>query len=121
MAAVRSVTNHGGLGERAISPCRTDRGAGRNGPRTTVSSSWLPLAGEVTKNVFHVMACNGHGLAQSHCLGALLADRIAGGELHDDLGAVWRARSRFAPSLLKAPTLRAVWAVDRIADRLNSR
>jgi hypothetical protein len=39
---------------------------------------------------------------------------------HDDLHAVWRARLRFAPALaLNAPTLRAIWAIDRLLDRLH--
>ena len=35
-AAVLLVTNHGGSGESAISPWASERGAGRNGPRTTL-------------------------------------------------------------------------------------
>ena len=38
VAAVVFVTNHGGTGDRLSSPCRIDRGAGRNGPVTTVRS-----------------------------------------------------------------------------------
>jgi hypothetical protein len=37
-AAVRLVTNHGGLGEMDFSPCSTERGDGRNGPLTAVRS-----------------------------------------------------------------------------------
>lgn len=40
--------------------------------------------------------------------------------MHEDLAAVWRKRSAFVPSpVFNAPVLRAVWAVDRLADRLN--
>lgn len=35
-ADVRLFKNHGGLGNRAGSPWRTERGNGRNGARTTV-------------------------------------------------------------------------------------
>jgi hypothetical protein len=38
VAAVRLVTNHGGLGVRLNSPVSTERGDGRNGPYTTVRS-----------------------------------------------------------------------------------
>lgn len=86
-----------------------------------MTPSLLPVAGEAAKNVFYAIGCNGHGLAQSPYLGTLLADRLAGERMHDDLAAVWRARPRFAPNLFSAPALNAAWAVDRIADRLHSR
>ena len=38
VAAVRLSTNHGGFGASVHSPCHSDRGAGRNGPVTTVRS-----------------------------------------------------------------------------------
>lgn len=85
-----------------------------------MTPSWLPVAGEGERNVFHVVGCNGHGLAQAPYLGTLLADRLAGDEPHDDLATVWRSKRRFAPSpLVNAPALRAAWAVDRISDRLS--
>ncbi|MFD9906705.1 NAD(P)/FAD-dependent oxidoreductase [Streptomyces sp. NPDC059063] len=87
-----------------------------------MTPSLLPVAGEAARNVFYAIGCNGHGLAQSPYLGTLLADRLAGGQAHDDLTAVWRARPRFAPMpVFSAPTLRAAWAVDRIADRFHRR
>ncbi|MGW7412679.1 NAD(P)/FAD-dependent oxidoreductase [Streptomyces sp. NPDC054863] len=86
-----------------------------------MTSSLLPVAGEATKNVFYAIGCNGHGLAQSPYLGTLLADRLAGDHMHEDLATVWRARPRFTPSVLSAPTLRAAWTADRIADRLHRR
>lgn len=86
-----------------------------------MTPSLLPVAGEATKNVFYAIGCNGHGLAQSPYLGTLLADRLAGSQMHEDLAAVWRPRPRFAMSLFSAPTLRAAWAVDRISDRIHRR
>src|SRR4051794_10494383 len=35
---VRLFTNHAGFGEMANSPCSSERGEGRNGPRATVLS-----------------------------------------------------------------------------------
>ncbi|RKT87312.1 Glycine/D-amino acid oxidase [Saccharopolyspora antimicrobica] len=85
-----------------------------------LTPSWLPVAGEATRNIFYAIGCNGHGLAQAPYLGTLLADRLAGEDLHEDLGAVWRTRPRFVSSpLITAPVLRAGWAVDRMADRLG--
>ncbi|MEV0264604.1 FAD-binding oxidoreductase [Streptomyces sp. NPDC050617] len=83
---------------------------------------WLPVAGEAARNVFYAAGYNGHGLAQAPYLGTLLADRLAGDAPHEDLGALWRARPRFAPTPVSSPlTLRAGWAVDRLADRLSKR
>jgi glycine/D-amino acid oxidase-like deaminating enzyme len=84
-----------------------------------MTPSWLPVAGEATPRVLYTIGCNGHGLAQAQYLGSLLADRLAGNVIHDDLRAVWRQRPRFAPSLVSAPALKAGWAIDRISDRLN--
>ncbi|MET9297131.1 FAD-binding oxidoreductase [Streptomyces sp. NPDC003077] len=86
-----------------------------------MTSSLLPVAGEATKNVYYAIGCNGHGLAQSPYLGTLLADRLAGDRTHEDLAAVWRARPRFAPSVLSAPTLHAAWTIDRLTDRFHRR
>ncbi|MEU7200908.1 FAD-dependent oxidoreductase [Streptomyces sp. NPDC045470] len=87
-----------------------------------MTPSWLPVAGEAAKNVFYAVGCNGHGLAQAPYLGTLLADRLADGGLHGDLGAVWRERPRFAPSpVANAPALRAAWALDRLSDRMGTR
>ncbi|MFI2238325.1 NAD(P)/FAD-dependent oxidoreductase [Streptomyces chrestomyceticus] len=87
-----------------------------------MTPSWLPVAGEAAKNVFYAIGCNGHGLAQAPYLGTLLADRLTGGGLHGDLGAVWRERPRFAPSpVANAPALRAAWALDRLSDRMGTR
>jgi glycine/D-amino acid oxidase-like deaminating enzyme len=85
-----------------------------------MTTSLLPIAGEATKNVFYAIGCNGHGLAQAPYLGTMLADRLVGDELHDDLRAVWRSRPRFAPApAFSAPALRTMWAFDRISDRLH--
>ncbi|MEW2316530.1 FAD-dependent oxidoreductase [Streptomyces bauhiniae] len=64
---------------------RTSLGHGRRvgehlfawGGWIALTPSWLPVAGEATKNVFYAVGCNGHGLAQAPYLGTLLADRIA--------------------------------------------
>ncbi|WP_405558487.1 NAD(P)/FAD-dependent oxidoreductase [Streptomyces sp. NBC_01171] len=86
-----------------------------------LTPSWLPVAGEATKNVFYATACNGHGLAQAPYLGTLLADRIVGDPLHEDLGAVWRQHPRFMTSpVTNSPVLRTAWAVDRLSERLGS-
>jgi glycine/D-amino acid oxidase-like deaminating enzyme len=87
-----------------------------------MTTSWLPVAGEADPRVLYAIGCNGHGLAQAPYLGSLLADRIAGDPLHDDLQAVWHERSRFWPSLiLTAPALKAAWAIDRLSDRRAGR
>lgn len=84
-----------------------------------MTSSWLPVAGQTTGNVLYAIGCNGHGLAQAPYLGTLIADRITGEGPQDDLRAVWRERPRFAPApALRGPALRAIWAADRISDRL---
>ncbi|MFB7997592.1 NAD(P)/FAD-dependent oxidoreductase [Streptomyces sp. NPDC056002] len=83
-----------------------------------MTPSWLPVAGEATRNVSYLIACNGHGLAQAPHLGTLLADRLAGDRPHEDLGTVWRTRSRFAPALVfNGPAMQTLWALDRWADR----
>lgn len=81
-----------------------------------------PVAGEVAKNVFYAVSCNGHGLAQSPYAGTLLADRLAGEEPHDDLRAIWRQRPPYLPSFaLTTPPLKAAWALDRVADQVGIR
>ncbi|MFE6800334.1 NAD(P)/FAD-dependent oxidoreductase [Streptomyces sp. NPDC057681] len=83
-----------------------------------MTPSWLPVAGQATRNISYLIACNGHGLAQAPYLGTLLADRVAGDKAHDNLATVWRERPRFSPSLaFSAPVMRAMWALDRRADR----
>ncbi|MEN0138667.1 MAG: FAD-binding oxidoreductase [Rhodococcus sp. (in: high G+C Gram-positive bacteria)] len=87
-----------------------------------MTPSWLPVAGQATKNVYYAIGCNGHGLGQAPYLGTLLADRIATDEVHENLRTVWRTRPRFAPSIvLNAPALRAAWALDRVAERRHRR
>ena len=78
-----------------------------------MTPSWLPVAGEAAANVFYAVGYNGHGLAQAPYLGTLLADRLAGDDLHDDLRAVWRARPRFAP----APLFSEARPAGRLGDR----
>lgn len=83
-----------------------------------MSSTWLPAAGEASDNVLYSLACNGHGFAQAQYVGHLLADRIGGAPLHDDLAAIWHRRKRFWPSLVSGPALYAAWLADRASDRL---
>ncbi|MER5966385.1 FAD-binding oxidoreductase [Streptomyces sp. NPDC002057] len=87
-----------------------------------MTPSWLPVVGEATDNVSYAIACNGHGLAQGPYLGALLADRLAGDDPHEDLRTLWRRRPWFSPSPASSATaVRAAWAVDRLSDRLGRR
>ncbi|MCP2279613.1 NAD(P)/FAD-dependent oxidoreductase [Nocardia amikacinitolerans] len=83
-----------------------------------MSSTWLPVAGEASDNVLYALACNGHGFAQAQYVGHLLADRVGGAPLHEDLAAIWHGRKRFWPSLVSGPVLYAGWLADRAADRL---
>ncbi|MCP2298627.1 Glycine/D-amino acid oxidase (deaminating) [Nocardia amikacinitolerans] len=83
-----------------------------------MSSTWLPVAGEASDNVLYSLACNGHGFAQAQYVGHLLADRVGGAPLHEDLAAIWHGRKRFWPSLVSGPVLYAGWLADRAADRL---
>ena len=43
---------------------------------------WLPVAGESGPGVFYALGYNGHGLAQAPYVGTLMADRLAGREVH---------------------------------------
>lgn len=83
-----------------------------------MSSTWLPVAGEASDNVLYSLACNGHGFAQAQYVGQLLADRVTGAPLHDDLAAIWHGRKQFRPSFVSGPALYAGWLADRTADRL---
>lgn len=85
-----------------------------------MTSTWLPAAGEASDNVLYALACNGHGFAQAQYVGHLLADRIGGAPLHDDLAAIWRGRKRFWPSFVSGPALHAAWLADRASDRLSA-
>lgn len=83
-----------------------------------MSSTWLPVAGEASDNVLYSLACNGHGFAQAQYVGHLLADRISGAALHDDLAAIWHGRKHFRRSFVSGPALYAGWLADRASDRL---
>lgn len=83
-----------------------------------MSSTWLPVAGEASDNVLYSLACNGHGFAQAQYVGHLLADRIAGAPLQEDLAPIWHGRKRFSPSFVGGPALYAAWLADRASDRL---
>ncbi|NMO03502.1 FAD-binding oxidoreductase [Gordonia sp. TBRC 11910] len=85
-----------------------------------ITSSWLPLAGQLGEHVYYSVACNGHGLAQAPYLGSLIADLIVDGTRHDDLDAVWQAEPKFAPPMMMGPLgLRTIWLVDRFNDLIN--
>nr|WP_222131962.1 FAD-dependent oxidoreductase [Pseudonocardia sp. C8] len=85
-----------------------------------MTPSMQQIAGQTTRNVTYLCACNGHGLAQAPYVGSMLADRIAGGSVHEDLVTVWRDHPRFAPAMIyNAPVLRAMWTVDRLSDRIH--
>jgi glycine/D-amino acid oxidase-like deaminating enzyme len=85
-----------------------------------ITSSWLPLAGQIGDNVFYSIACNGHGLAQAPYVGTLIADLIVDGEQHEDLATIWMDQPKFAPPLMMGPLgVRFIWAVDRLNDLVN--
>jgi glycine/D-amino acid oxidase-like deaminating enzyme len=85
-----------------------------------ITSSWLPLAGQVGDNVYYSIACNGHGLAQAPYVGTLIADAIVDGERHEDLQTLWQAKPKFPrPFMMGRAGLRTVWAVDRFNDLIN--
>ncbi|OKH82719.1 oxidoreductase [Mycobacterium sp. ST-F2] len=82
-----------------------------------MSSTWLPVAGEAAPNVLYSLACNGHGFAQAQYVGSMLADRLSGAPMPDDLKAIWHD-GRFWPSFVSQPALTLGWFGDRVLDRL---
>ncbi|MER6936590.1 FAD-binding oxidoreductase [Nocardioides sp. NPDC127514] len=85
-----------------------------------ITSSWLPLAGQVGDDIYYSIACNGHGLAQAPYIGTLIADAIVDGERHEDLQTVWKEKPSFPrPMMMSRAGLRAIWAVDRFNDLVN--
>ncbi|MFE7227809.1 NAD(P)/FAD-dependent oxidoreductase [Nocardioides sp. NPDC057577] len=85
-----------------------------------ITSSWLPLAGQIGDHIYYSIACNGHGLAQAPYVGTLIADAIVDGELHEDLQTLWQEKPAFAPApAMTRPVLRMVWMIDRLNDRIN--
>lgn len=85
-----------------------------------ITSSWLPLAGQIGDNVYYSIACNGHGLAQAPYVGSLIADLIVDGTRPEDLEVLWATESRFPrPMMMGRLGLRAIWALDRFNDRIN--
>jgi glycine/D-amino acid oxidase-like deaminating enzyme len=85
-----------------------------------ITSSWLPLAGKIGDNVYYSIACNGHGLAQAPYVGSLIADLIVDGKRHEDLEVLWAREPKFPrPMMMGKHGLRAIWAVDRVNDRVN--
>ncbi|WP_034274511.1 NAD(P)/FAD-dependent oxidoreductase [Haloechinothrix halophila] len=85
-----------------------------------ITSSWLPLAGQIDANIFYSIACNGHGLAQAPYVGTLIADLIVDGERHEDLETLWMDKPTFPrPMMMGRLGLRTIWAVDRFNDLVN--
>lgn len=85
-----------------------------------ITSSWLPIAGQIGDNIFYSVACNGHGLAQAPYTGSLIADLIIDGTRHEDLDVLWKDKPKFPrPMMMSRAGLRTIWAVDRINDRIN--
>ena len=85
-----------------------------------ITSSWLPLAGQVGDDIYYSIACNGHGLAQAPYIGTLIADAIVDGERHEDLQTLWQEKPSFPrPMMMNGAGLRAIWAVDRFNDLVN--
>ncbi|MEU1208545.1 FAD-binding oxidoreductase [Nocardia sp. NPDC005825] len=83
-----------------------------------MSSSWLPVAGAASPNVLYSLACNGHGFAQAQYVGHLLAGRLRGDSMPEDLETIWHGRGGFWPSFVSGPALELGWLGDRLADRL---
>lgn len=85
-----------------------------------ITSSWLPLAGQVGDNVYYSIACNGHGLAQAPYVGTLIADAIVDGHRHEDLETLWQAKPNLPrPMMMGRLGLRMIWAYDRLCDVFN--
>ncbi len=82
-----------------------------------MSSTWLPVAGQASSNVLYSLACNGHGFAQAQYVGHLLAGRLAGEPMAEDLRTIWHT-GRFWPSFVGQPALNLGWFADRVLDRL---
>lgn len=82
-----------------------------------MSSTWLPVAGEAAPGVLYSLACNGHGFAQAQYVGSMLADRLAGTPMPDDLMTIWHD-GRYWPSFVSQPALTLGWLGDRVLDRL---
>ncbi|KZB79268.1 NAD(P)/FAD-dependent oxidoreductase [Amycolatopsis regifaucium] len=85
-----------------------------------ITSSWLPIAGQLDDSTYYSIACNGHGLAQAPYVGSLIADLIVDGERHEDLEELWREEPEFPRPMMMSPLgLRTVWLVDRFNDFVN--
>ena len=85
-----------------------------------ITSSWLPVAGQVSDDIYYSIACNGHGLAQAPYVGTLIADAIVDGHRHEDLETLWQDKPKFpAPMMMGRLGLRMIWAVDRFNDSVN--
>jgi glycine/D-amino acid oxidase-like deaminating enzyme len=81
-----------------------------------MSATWLPVAGQASTNVLYSLACNGHGFAQAQYVGQMLAGRLSGEPMPEDLKTIWHSGT-FWPSLVSSPALNLAWFGDRLADR----
>jgi glycine/D-amino acid oxidase-like deaminating enzyme len=85
-----------------------------------ITSSWLPVAGQVGDDIHYSIACNGHGLAQAPYIGTLIADHLVDGSRHEDLDTIWHDEPRFPrPFMMGRTGLRTIWAIDRFNDLIN--
>lgn len=85
-----------------------------------ITSSWLPLAGQIGEDIYYSIACNGHGLAQAPYVGTLIADAIVDGYRHEDLQTLWHDKPKFPrPMMMGHSGLRTIWAYDRFLDKIN--
>ena len=84
-----------------------------------MTPSNMAVAGTASPRIHYSIAGNGHGLPQAPYLGSLVADHLAGDDLHDDLRAVWRRVSRFAPGIVNPATIRLGWLADRMNERIG--
>ncbi|GAA4842056.1 NAD(P)/FAD-dependent oxidoreductase [Saccharopolyspora rosea] len=85
-----------------------------------ITSTFLPLAGQLGDDIFYSIACNGHGLAQAPYVGSLMADLIVDGRRHEDFDVLWQKKPKFPRPMMLGPRgLRTIWAVDRFNDLVN--
>lgn len=85
-----------------------------------MSPTLLPVAGQSSSRVLYTNGCNGYGMTQAPYLATLLADRLAGDEMHEDLRAVWYDHNVFPPNpQFSALGARALWTLDRITDQVD--
>lgn len=85
-----------------------------------ITSTWLPIAGQIGVDIYYSIACNGHGLAQAPYVGTLIADAIVDGHRHEDLQTLWQEKPKFPrPFMMGRAGLRTIWTIDRFNDLVN--